>query len=151
MLTLYQVKRVSIGPFRYLNGDNQWRWLCTTATNMLDDPAICGIITNSRDVTEEITSNNELKLSNERYKILLSSQDESLKKIRQQNEKLKEIAWTQSHQVRSQIARIMALAELLKEEDLSEDQKILARFLYNSASELDEVITNIIKGTNTGA
>ncbi|MBB5622841.1 PAS domain S-box-containing protein [Pedobacter cryoconitis] len=78
MNSLLEVERVHIQPFRFLNGNNEWRWLTTTARNMLEDPAISGIVTNSTDITELININEELKLSNDRYKLMLKAADEAI-------------------------------------------------------------------------
>jgi PAS domain S-box-containing protein len=76
--TLHEVNRVQIKPFRFLSGHNIWHWLTTTATNMSSDPAILGIVTNSTDITELINKNDELQLSNERYKLMLKAADEAI-------------------------------------------------------------------------
>lgn len=39
--------------FRFINAAGEWRWLETKLTNLLDDPAVKGIVSNSRDVTEK--------------------------------------------------------------------------------------------------
>lgn len=75
---LKKKKRVEIAPFRFLDGNKQWRWISTAATNLLDDPEIAGIVTNSKDITEMININNELHLSNERYKLVLKAADEAI-------------------------------------------------------------------------
>lgn len=64
---LGEQKQIITNPFRYKDGNNRWRWIESTATNLLDDPAIKGIVTNSRDVTERLLQEKELHLSNERY------------------------------------------------------------------------------------
>ncbi len=49
---------------RLKNNAGEWRWIDRTMTNMLDDPAIKGIVANSRDVTEKKLADDELiKLS----------------------------------------------------------------------------------------
>lgn len=78
MNKLHKIERVHIQPFRFLNGHNEWRWLTTTARNMLGDPAILGIVTNSTDITELISKNEELKLSNDKYKLMLKAADEAI-------------------------------------------------------------------------
>lgn len=119
MLKLYDTKRVFVEPFRFLNSKKEWRWLCTTATNMLDDPAVAGIITNSRDVTDTI----------------------------EQDQMLKEIAWTQSHDVRSHLARIMGLVDLLQMDGLNAEQKEIVSHLSSSTMALDQSIRNIVAST----
>ncbi|UFH34604.1 histidine kinase dimerization/phospho-acceptor domain-containing protein [Flavobacterium acetivorans] len=68
------------------------------------------------------------------------------KKIEKQNNLLKEITWIQSHVVRTPLSRLMALTELLKEENISEEEKKF--FLDNiiiSSGELDCIIRDIVQ------
>lgn len=43
---------VTVEPFRFQNHKKEWRWIETVLTNMLDNPAVNGIVANSRDITE---------------------------------------------------------------------------------------------------
>lgn len=61
------LKRVELSPFRFRDGNNQYRWIESIITNMTDDPVIAGIVTNSRDVTSRMESENRIKESIERY------------------------------------------------------------------------------------
>ena len=45
---------------KHKNGS--WRWMEGTVTNMLNDPAVNGIIDNFRDITEKVLAEKELKL-----------------------------------------------------------------------------------------
>ena len=68
------------------------------------------------------------------------------KKIEKQNNLLKEITWIQSHVVRTPLSRLMALTELLKEANISEEEKKF--FLDNiiiSSGELDCIIRDIVQ------
>jgi PAS domain S-box-containing protein len=67
--------------------------------------------------------------------------------IEKQNEKLKEIAWIQSHVVRAPLARIIGLIDLIKNEGFDEDSENekLFGYLLNSAEELDAIIRDISK------
>ena len=68
--------------------------------------------------------------------------------IEKQNEKLKKIAWMQSHWVRAPLVRIMGLVDLIKSEGklLGEEEKgQLLTHIINSAYELDEVIRKIVR------
>lgn len=47
-------ERAKIPPFRFRDSKNNWHWIETTISNMVDNPAICGFVTNSKDVTERI-------------------------------------------------------------------------------------------------
>lgn len=67
--------------------------------------------------------------------------------IEQQNHQLLEIAWMQSHVIRSPLTRIMALIELLKDlPDNSNTEKTeLLEHLLTSAYEMDEQVKRINK------
>lgn len=72
-----------------------------------------------------------------------------LEEIEHQNQKLREIAWVQSHVVRAPLARLLGLAQFLNEEDLSpQEYKQYLKELHNSASELDVIVKDIVKKTN---
>ncbi|GGW46335.1 PAS domain-containing protein [Arenibacter certesii] len=65
--------------------------------------------------------------------------------IEEQNKKLREIAWTQSHVVRAPLARLMGLIHIIKDDSILEEEKIgLLDHILSSASELDLIISNIV-------
>jgi PAS domain S-box-containing protein len=73
---LSTTEHVHVSPFRFKNTYGDWCWLELFATNLLDDPAIHGIVVNSRDVSIKIKDEQEkrleaekLRLSNERYEL----------------------------------------------------------------------------------
>jgi len=66
-----------------------------------------------------------------------------IKNIEAQNSRLMEISWMQSHVVRAPLARLMALAELIKDEFDKGHEMI--KYFEDSARELDTIIRNIIK------
>ncbi|MEX0968771.1 MAG: PAS domain S-box protein [Bacteroidia bacterium] len=69
LATLTPGERKHLGTFRFRNSEDNWHWLETIATDLSDDPAVGGIVVNSRDVTDMVIKENELKLSNERYRL----------------------------------------------------------------------------------
>jgi len=69
----------------------------------------------------------------------------NLNEIENQNKKLKEIAWIQSHKVRAPLARILGLLNVYKiTEDDHEREHVMAH-VEKSALELDKVIHEITK------
>lgn len=65
-------------------------------------------------------------------------------KAKTTQEKLREIAWLQSHVVRAPLARLIGLADMLKHElTLKKGEDELLTHLVNSAHELDDVIKHI--------
>lgn len=77
--------------------------------------------------------------------------------LEQQNKKLRDISWMQSHVVRSPLATLMGCLALLKEVHNSpEDMKQILDGLDESATKLDDVIRQISKqseiaGPETGS
>ena len=70
--------------------------------------------------------------------------------ISNQNDALKNIAWTQSHVVRAPLTNVMALTDLLGLEDgLSDDIKELLLNLKYAAGQLDTIIKDIVAESNT--
>jgi len=55
-------ERTLIAPMLRLQHSNgEWRWIESSITNLLDDPSVCGIVINSRDVTEKKLANDEIE------------------------------------------------------------------------------------------
>jgi PAS domain S-box-containing protein len=84
----------------------------------------------------------------------VTERQENLLSIQNQNIKLLQIAWTQSHLLRGPISRIMGLSDLLK--DPATDKKTsteLLNYLDASIKELDGIVVDIVKNaeiiTNT--
>ncbi len=43
---------IELPPFRFVSANGDWRWIESKLTNRLNDPAIEGIVVNSRDITD---------------------------------------------------------------------------------------------------
>ena len=68
--------------------------------------------------------------------------------VEKQNEKLREIAWMQSHVVRAPLTKIIGLADLLKDfPNNGEEENQLLEHLLTCAYELDDIIRDISKKT----
>lgn len=72
-------------------------------------------------------------------------------KIIEQNEKLKAIAWSQSHELRQPVAQILGLVQLMKSEkiDMNDIHKIHINFLYQATENLDNIIRKIVNQTDS--
>jgi CheY-like chemotaxis protein len=65
-----------------------------------------------------------------------------------QNQRLMEIAWVQSHEVRAPLARIMGLIQLIKRYPAGHvDLNDTLGHIVNSANELDDIIRKIVRKT----
>lgn len=69
-----------------------------------------------------------------------------IKAMEEQNERLKSIAWTQSHVVRGPLSRLMGLINLIKQGEVKEEEMDeFLNYIKASANEIDEVIREIVE------
>jgi PAS domain S-box-containing protein len=71
---LVQIKdeqTINILPFRFINNKGEYRWVETTISNHLGNPAIGGFVINSKDITEKKLKDDALRLSEQRFKALV--------------------------------------------------------------------------------
>lgn len=79
----------------------------------------------------------------------VSERKKHVEAIENQNRKLLEIAWVQSHVVRAPLSRMMGIVNVLKEEELnSEEFKTWVDHFVKSSIELDAIIKNISNKTD---
>lgn len=107
--------------------EDKW-WLFSLLPAYDDTANLIGISHNVLDITDR--KSGEFRIAN-------------------QNDKLKEIAWQQSHNVRQKVANILGLCNLFLEgiELSEEDKEKNIQFILHSAKELDRIIHEIVKNT----
>lgn len=76
----------------------------------------------------------------------ITSKLKYLEAIETQNEKMRDIAWTQSHILRSPLSRMMGIIDVIQNEELekSELREFLGHLL-DSAKELDAIIKDVVE------
>jgi PAS domain S-box-containing protein len=101
------------------------------------------------EIIDVLISSNELMYNDKKAKVALvnniTERNLYIKAIEDQNAKLMEIAWIQSHIVRAPLARLMGIVHLLKDDyQVSQDEKLFfLKEILNSANELDDIIKDI--------
>jgi PAS domain S-box-containing protein len=74
----------------------------------------------------------------------VTEREKHVKAIEEQNSKLRDIAWLQSHVVRAPLARMMGIVDLLNDVEFnSEEFKEWLGYFNNSSAELDQIILDI--------
>jgi FixJ family two-component response regulator len=82
--------------------------------------------------------------------IFALSRNSYIKQIESQNNKLKQIAWTQSHVVRAPLSRILGIVNLLQENEMDEKElSFLLEQINISSLEMDAIVRKIVIETNT--
>jgi PAS domain S-box-containing protein len=61
-----------------MHGDGSWRVLEVVATNLLEDPAVNGIVGNYRDVTRRNEAQEKLRENEERYRLVARATNETI-------------------------------------------------------------------------
>ena len=74
----------------------------------------------------------------------VTARTEFLNAIQAQNEKLRRIAWTQSHELRGPLTRIMGLIDVLEKDRSGLSIKEFLEHLKSSTGEMDDVIRKIV-------
>lgn len=105
--------------------------------------------------SEEIQAQNEeimaqaeeIKGINENLEMLVHQRTAELEK---KNKALEEYAFINAHKLRSPVASILGLVNLLNKSELNDDCKVINRHLLNSADELDDIVRSITKAIERG-
>lgn len=101
------------------------------------------------DITETKLKEQSIGESKFALKKLVEQQAKHIQIIEDQNKKLSEISYMQSHVVRAPLAKIMGLTDLLlNHSKTTEEKDEICKHLAEVAIEFDEVITAIIKKTD---
>lgn len=70
--------RIHIPPFRIKNATGGWRWFESVLTDLMDDPAVKGIVANARDVTDHLEYERNLKEHIARYNIVAKATSDTI-------------------------------------------------------------------------
>ena len=103
-------------------------WLRTEYTPVYDGEEIIGVALRLVDISER--KKQEMK-------------------IKEQNERLRQIAWIQSHETRQPIATILGLINILDKSSLSEDNSKIVGMLEETITKLDTVIRDTVISANS--
>ena len=71
--------KMTVEPFRFRNHKGEWRWIETVLTNMLHNPAVNGIVANSRDITEKVNALKQIEANELFNRTVLESSPDCLK------------------------------------------------------------------------
>lgn len=119
-------------------GSDRWRWVEATIVNLLDDPAVEGLVVTLRDITDARHAGDRLRVAYERER----ANAERLAEL----DRLKDdFLATVSHELRTPLAAIIGFVELLRTGGLPPDvaSDLLDR-VAKSGSEMRTMIENVL-------
>jgi PAS domain S-box-containing protein len=66
------------GRFRLRHKGGAWRWMEGTGVNLLDDPAVHGLLLNQHDITDRRATEEALRQSEQRFRALVENSEDSI-------------------------------------------------------------------------
>ena len=116
--------------YRTLKKDGSVIWCERVSTNLLHDPAINGIVSNFRDITEQY-----------KYEQALEASNETLKKT---NLELDRFVYSVSHDLRAPLSSILGVIEFAETETDEQSMLELLNMLKSSVKKLDGFVLDIL-------
>src|SRR5579864_8708398 len=115
---------------RMRRADGEWRDMEGTASNLVGEPSVGGFVLNGRDVTDARRATADLALA----------RDQALAAARAKADFLAMM----SHEIRTPMNAVIGLTELLRETELSTDQREYADGVQLSAENLLVIINDVL-------
>lgn len=105
--------------------------------------------------TEEIQAQNEeimaqaeeIKGINENLEMIVNQRTQELER---KNKALEEYAFINAHKLRSPVASILGLVNLISKTEIDDEARVITKHLQQSASELDEIVRSITQAIERG-
>ena len=151
--------------YRFRHKDGTWRTLEATSTNLLDDPAVGGVVVNSRDVTERKRTQAEIDDLRRRHSEELEARVTiRTAELAQKNEELKaaneaidqamklqaKFLDNVAHDLRTPLSIVMAYSEDLLRKAKKKGQDALIpdlNLIANKGQELLEIINDLLNAS----
>jgi PAS domain S-box-containing protein len=99
--------------FRYQHKNGEWRTFEVVGNNLVDDPAVGGIVINMRDITERKQAEEEIRRLNEELEQRVVERTVQLQAV---NKELEAFAYSVSHDLRAPLRSIDGFSQVLLED-----------------------------------
>lgn len=122
---------------RVRHADGHYIALETTGQNLIDDPAVNGVLLVSRDVTERIRNEGALAAARDAALAALQAKREFIAVV--------------SHELRTPMHAVLGLSELLSSSALDDEQRLYVESIQRSVQSLSHVVNDILDYTRAEA
>jgi len=126
-----QHRTVKIGDVRIRGAKGEWIWIDATIDNLLDNPAVSGLVVNAKDVTE--------------HKNREAERDLLIRELTKSNGDLMQFSFITSHNLRSPLSNIRGLLHVLEQQPDPKEASEVLRLLDVSTKKLEDTITDLAK------
>jgi PAS domain S-box-containing protein len=147
------------GPleFRIRHKDSSWRILEAITNNLLDDPAVMGVVVNSHDITERKRAGEELRQYREHLEELVEERTAELAIAKAQAEEAQHAAEAanraksaflanMSHELRTPLNAILGFIQLMRRDPaFPANQRDNLRIMHRSSEHLLELINDVLE------
>jgi len=136
----------SIAPvhFRVSHRDGSWRNIEGTCKNLLDFPAVKGIVANYRDVSDRDRVEKELRQTNENLAQQTAFAKTMAAEAEAANAAKSEFLANMSHEIRTPMNGVIGMTSLLLGTRLAPEQREYTKIIRNSGDALLDIINDIL-------
>ncbi|MCK4361826.1 MAG: PAS domain S-box protein [Dehalococcoidia bacterium] len=130
--------------FRYRHKDGRWRIFEVVGNNLIDDPAVGGIVLNMRDITERKQAEEEVRKLNEGLEQRVVERTVQLQAV---NKELEAFAYSVSHDLRAPLRSIDGFSQVLLEDytdRLDDEGKNYLQRVRSASQRMAELIDDLL-------
>jgi two-component system sensor histidine kinase/response regulator len=129
---------------RVRHHDGSWRVLQATASNLLDDSVVHGVVINSRDITERKQAEIEAREAKRAAEDAREAAERAREAAEAASRAKSEFVANMSHEIRTPMNGIIGMTELVLNTALSTEQREYLTLVKSSAESLLTVINDIL-------